>query len=87
MGWVINAKHRLLHPHEGDPVSIGVSTGVCLGPRAGQDRCGKTRLPPPLPPSLGNATSKTNDEIKKSKPEFWLLIKPMTLCKLLLDLN
>jgi hypothetical protein len=70
----------MLLPHERDPVPFVQEAVWALGPaRANEENL--------APHSLGNANTNTNNEIKKSKPEFWLLIKPMTLCKLLLDLN
>jgi hypothetical protein len=80
MEWVINATNRMLLPHERDPVPIVQKAAWALG----SARTDEGNL---VPHSLGNANSNTSDEIKKSKPEFWLLIKPMSLCKLLLDLN
>jgi hypothetical protein len=80
MECVINATHKLLHPHSGDPVPTAQEAAWAPGPA-------RTGAENPAPLSLGNATSNINDEIRKSKPEFWLLIKPLTLCKVLLDLN
>jgi hypothetical protein len=78
---VINAKARLFHPNERDPVPR--YRGGAWAPRP----AGAARKISTLPTSLGNATSNTEDETEKSKPEFWLLIKPMTICKLLSVLN
>ena len=49
MGWVVNATPRPLYPRERAGTYC---LGVCVGPRAGLDKCGKSRLPPRFDPPI-----------------------------------
>ena len=47
MGWVVKATLRPLYPRE---IPDTHCTGGWVGPRAGLDGCGKSRLPPGFDP-------------------------------------